>query len=473
MIKESDMKNRAQQFRRLWSTSLLVAGSAFWQGCATKMISLDTNPEQAHLSLYQVTATGQETPFNLEGQPSQSPATLKLDFANQVHYRVEAHRALCMPSFNTQINFQDPQTAYNITLTQYKLDLNAIVNTPTKAGDVWQVKPTLTQTVASIDPLEPTLLYITQPQPVTKNKKLDLDFPSFTTSPTAQVMVYEQITPDSSTPTGYASKLFKLPLEAGENATQLTLGRKQQRYPSFDFSGDYVVFDSNDDSRTDAPFEFKSVENEASISHLDHEPDTLEYYFSIAKDSVAFAGYGPNDTESTIWAAGRDGSGPTPRAAGISPQLSPDGSTILYIHKPENGGKFRISTVNTRGPVKTQEIVQNDDVDYYDPHWSPDGKLIVFCTPSRGKDLPDDVKKEPDAAYRDAESEHSFIWIMTADGQHTIRLTRNESFDSNPVFDRNGKTIYFRSNRGGFWNIWKLDLTDAAFTQLQVAPPVQ
>jgi Tol biopolymer transport system component len=99
--------------------------------------------------------------------------------------------------------------------------------------------------------------------------------------------------------------------------------------------------------------------------------------------------------------------------------------------------------------------------------------LIVFCTPSRGKDLPADTKNEPDVKYHDAEGEHSFIWIMSADGQHSLRLTRNESFDSNPVFDRNGRTIYFRSNRGGVWNIWKMDLTDTAFTELQMTPPAQ
>ena len=129
--------------------------------------------------------------------------------------------------------------------------------------------------------------------------------------------------------------------------------------------------------------------------------------------------------------------------------------------------------VNTRGPNVTRELALNDDADYYQPRWSPDSQLIVFCSPSRGKNLPDDVKKEPNAKYHDAEGEHSFLWIASADGRHCLRLTKNESFDSNPVFDRNGRTIYFRSNRGGVWNIWKLNLSDAAFAELKVSPPAQ
>jgi Tol biopolymer transport system component len=54
-----------------------------------------------------------------------------------------------------------------------------------------------------------------------------------------------------------------------------------------------------------------------------------------------------------------------------------------------------------------------------------------------------------------------------------LRLTRNESFDSNPVFHRNGKTIYFRSNRAGTWNIWKMELTDTTFTELGMPAPAQ
>jgi hypothetical protein len=458
---------------RVIPACILLATAALMQGCApTKNVSITSTPDKAHLTVYKIAAEGGDPQPMADFADVITPANITLDFSNMVHYKVEAHRALCMPAPDTEI-LLDPQMSYNINLTQYKQDVPAIVNVPTRMGEVWQLKPTLIPTVATMDPTEPASAYIDQPMPITKNKILNVDYPSFDSSPTTALLVYEMIQPDSSSATGYSSKLYKLPLAAGETPTQLTLGRKQQRFPTFDFSGDNIIFDSNDDSRSDSPFEFKTSENEASISHLEEIADNLEFHFSVGKDSIAFASFSPNATEGSIEAASRDGSGPSPRATGLSPQLSPDGNSIVYIHKPSPDGKYRINIVNTRGPIISHELVQNDDANFYDPHWSPDGALIVCSSPSRGKDLPDDVKKEPDPRYHDAEAAHSFLWLVTADGQHSLRLTKNESYDSNPVFDRNGRTIYFRSNRGGVWNIWKLNLTDAAFAELKVNPPAQ
>jgi Tol biopolymer transport system component len=466
------MKRQKHNARAI-STCILVTTAALMQGCApTKNVSITSTPDKAHLTFYKISAEGGEPQPLPDASDVVTPANVTLDFTNQVHYRVEAHRVLCMPAPDTEI-LMDPQMSYNIQLTQYKTYVPAIVNIPTKMGEVWQLKPTPVQTVATMDPTEAVSAYIDQPTPITKNKVLNVDYPSFDSSPTTSLLVYEMIQPDSSSPSGYSSKLYRLPLAAGESPVQLTLGRKQQRFPTFDFSGDNIIFDSNDDSRSDSPFEFKTNENESSITHLEEIADNLEFHFSVGKDNIAFAGYSPNATEPQVWAASRDGSGPTPRAAGLSPQLSPDGNSIVYIHKPSADGKYRINIVNARGPIISHELVQNDDANFYDPHWSPDGALIVCSSPSRGKDQPDDVKKEPDPKYHDAEGEHSFLWLVTADGQHSLRLTKNESFDSNPVFDRNGRTIYFRSNRGGVWNIWKLNLTDAAFAELKATPPAQ
>ena len=37
-----------------------------------------------------------------------------------------------------------------------------------------------------------------------------------------------------------------------------------------------------------------------------------------------------------------------------------------------------------------------------------------------------------------------------------IQVTTNGSWDDHPAWDPNGSAIYFRSNRGGEWNIWRI-----------------
>jgi Tol biopolymer transport system component len=45
---------------------------------------------------------------------------------------------------------------------------------------------------------------------------------------------------------------------------------------------------------------------------------------------------------------------------------------------------------------------------------------------------------------------------MTAEGKKRTQLTMNKSYDDGPCWNRDGTWVYFRSNRGGAWNIRRL-----------------
>ena len=47
------------------------------------------------------------------------------------------------------------------------------------------------------------------------------------------------------------------------------------------------------------------------------------------------------------------------------------------------------------------------------------------------------------------------IWIMDLEGGQKTQLTTNGSWDDFPVWNFKDNFIYFRSNRGGNWNIWR------------------
>jgi Tol biopolymer transport system component len=65
---------------------------------------------------------------------------------------------------------------------------------------------------------------------------------------------------------------------------------------------------------------------------------------------------------------------------------------------------------------------------YYNPHWSPDGKRIVFESNKDGK---------------------SAIYMIRKDGTELKKLTADESNNVQPRWSRNGRQVVFTSNRSG------------------------
>ena len=445
-------------------------------GCTpAKTVTLRSAPSGATVLLTRVGPEGQ-TRVDLGDESGQTPTTTRLAFPPDVSYTAEAHRVLCAPSEPLKITYEpQDRTDYDLRLTQFKQFVDGLVYAPVQAHDLWQMVAHPTRTTATTDTTEPgQSAYVDQPVAVTDSQQqqqqqpgLAVDYPSFavTVSGAGSLMVYEQSSTDSGIPGGIDSRLYKLPLTPGSNPTRLTLNRKQQHNPTFSYSGEEILFDSADNSRTRAPAQFRTDSDESTLTQVPHDADTCQTQYSAGRDALAFTAYSPNVAEPSVMVSSLDGSGATSRGRGMSPQISPDQNRIAFVHRPENGGRLRLATVNVRGPVTVQEIQLDGDHDVADPHWSPDGKLIAYCTDLRDGH-PTDEAREPDVRFREPDGTHSFLWLVGADGRNPIQLTHGENFDSHPVFDPDGRTIYFRSNRGGTWNIWKCRLSDAAIAKV-------
>ncbi len=85
------------------------------------------------------------------------------------------------------------------------------------------------------------------------------------------------------------------------------------------------------------------------------------------------------------------------------------------------------------------------------PAISPDGKKIVFTT---DWDVP--ITGLP--AQRSREGE---IYLMDIDGGNVLRLTQSQGWDGSAMWSRDGKTIYFYSERDGGSRIWAVDANGA------------
>lgn len=72
---------------------------------------------------------------------------------------------------------------------------------------------------------------------------------------------------------------------------------------------------------------------------------------------------------------------------------------------------------------------------FYGVSWAADGRLL-YSSASRGT---------PD------------IWVSDADGGNARQLTFEDAFDRDPVMTRDGRYVFFASNRSGTFNIWRMN----------------
>ncbi|HSS21428.1 MAG TPA: DUF5050 domain-containing protein [Pyrinomonadaceae bacterium] len=106
---------------------------------------------------------------------------------------------------------------------------------------------------------------------------------------------------------------------------------------------------------------------------------------------------------------------------------SPDDSRILF--SALQNGKWNIYVMRADGAQVTK-LMNNPDINYFNPSWSPNGKQIVFSA-------------------RQAKPAKSDIFVMNADGTGVRQLTTDAANDSSPAWSPNGKQIAFISDRDG------------------------
>jgi len=107
----------------------------------------------------------------------------------------------------------------------------------------------------------------------------------------------------------------------------------------------------------------------------------------------------------------------------------------------EKTGKRDIARMSDKGGVP-ENLTNSPDVDDFDPTWSADGDRIAYAS-DRGVDA--DGHQNLD------------IWMMDlSNPSQPVQITTNGSVDDNPQWDPAGNAIYFRSNRGGQWGVWRI-----------------
>ncbi|MEM9347845.1 MAG: hypothetical protein AAGB26_14640 [Planctomycetota bacterium] len=293
---------------------------------------------------------------------------------------------------------------------------------------------------------------------------------------------YEKKLSDIEEATSYNGGGLILPSE-GSNLRSVLLGSSgiqhittesfNDKFPAFTPTGDHIVFASN--RRRTNLSDILRV-NEAGRSGIANiyvsNRSTMTLSPSFASDGTMAVEICEVDdkggrvavSDHYIWTIGGPNEYPTQIVKGSQPKISPDGKLIAYIGQDQNlwvsdvNGSNQIQLTTNAESIRDRYYEVLDDADkqvfdsldesgikpiypYSHPSWAPDGKHIVFAS-----------MEGNDPTGRPNED----IWIMKADGGFKQQLTTNGSTDKYPLMSPDMKSVYFLSNRGERWAMWRI-----------------
>ena len=224
-----------------------------------------------------------------------------------------------------------------------------------------------------------------------------------------------------------------------------------------------------------------------NVSHLTNQPG-IETFPSLSPDGDFFVyvkATAPGNLDVYLQRIG--GGNPINLTADspvddTQPAYSPDGRQIAFRSEREGGGIFLMGA--------TGESVRRL-IDFgYNPAWSPDGKEIALSTanvndprirPARGElwrvEVTTDRKKlvaQADAvqpswspqglriAYWGTLDGKRVLFSVPAQGGKAVQVTDDSFLNWDPVWSRDGRYLYFASDRGGTMNLWRVPIDEAS-----------
>ena len=364
-----------------------------------------------------------------------SPLTMKFSFVDVKQHVITAK--LQGYEVGKTLIFLEPisKTNYPIPLEMVPVELVSIAPEPTEKGVKLVVRRMPTLAYLEVIERSPTVKTVTR---VTNNEDPNLQILDPVLSPISDVLVYAEFMQESD---GRSySNLWKTTV-GSFGKTRVTYGKWQDLFPAFTPDGQYLVFSSNRTRANMTLWRIKvdgggGITNITSTAAEDYSP-------TVSSDGnfVVYTSNPPDAEEPQIWSINSNGMLPTQLREGQLPSMSPNGAKIVFVRPDKLTKKKQIWVMSTDGSEETQ-LTQNNEYDARNPSWSPDGKWIVF---------------DSDEGLDSQKRQNYDIWLMTADGSKKTQLTTNGSWDDSPCWDYTGKFIYFRSNRGGAWNIWRFE----------------
>ena len=155
-----------------------------------------------------------------------------------------------------------------------------------------------------------------------------------------------------------------------------------------------------------------------------------------------------NEKQLVVWSSQSHGEEPLTKQGstlGVVYDWSPDGKWLLSGSRE---GIWLVPVVAApHAETAAQKIISPDPVyQIYQPHFSTNGQWIVFET----------IANSP------SPNPESTLYVVPASGGSWTRVTDSKHWDDKPRWSPDGRTIYFVSRRGGFFNVWGIRFDPAA-----------
>jgi Tol biopolymer transport system component/DNA-binding winged helix-turn-helix (wHTH) protein len=126
---------------------------------------------------------------------------------------------------------------------------------------------------------------------------------------------------------------------------------------------------------------------------------------------------------------------------------SPNGELLLVSQENSDTHRYEVWLLTVadapHAEVSARKILSHPVFGLYQPHFSPDGRWIIFLA-------------------LNTSTLECRLYVTLASGGPWIQVTDGKQWDDKPRWSPDGKMIYFVSGRGGVFNVWRIHFDPAS-----------